>query len=468
LKIFEKMLEFPFKFSHQKKQGNSMHGKILSNMSTKITNFFKNKVNQVDKVTHFVKRRSKITAPVFVETLVTGCLADPKISLERLSYMMKERGVKVTRQGLDQRFTPEASLLMKKVFIESIQEFKMERKEVLNLLKPFRCVNIQDSSVVTLPGSLKERWKGSASGSELKIQLLLDLMNHQILEVEVTPGNESDQGFHAHLDEIKEGELYLQDLGYFKLNNFEKINRRGAYFISRYLYPTSLFDNEGQPIDLLETLKAGPEHMSLQVKLGKKMSLPVRLICFRLSHEDAQKRIRKIVKKGQRRGKAPQEKTLEIAHWSIYITNVGEDLLEDDQVHLIYSLRWQIELFFKVCKTEAKIDRISSQKEHRILCELYAKLICIVALMYMCFPIWWSGDQECSLQKAFHLWRLKASDFFRALKSIYRLRLFLEGFLKDLTMFSLKDRYRKKRRLSYQRIMDSVAQEHLAAEGGLA
>ena len=86
----------------------------------------------------------------------------------------------------------------------------------------------------------------------------------------------------------------------------------------------------------------------------------------------------------------------------------------------------------------------------------------------MCFPIRWSEDQECSLQKAYHLWRLKASDFFRGLKSTYRLRLFLEDFLNDLTVFSLKDRYRKKRRLSYQRLMDSVAQEHLAAEGGLA
>jgi len=462
------MLEFPFKFFSPEKQGNSMHGKILSNMSTRVTNFFKNKVPLVDKVTHFVKRRSKITAPLFVETLVTGCLADPKISLERLSYMMKERGVKVTRQGLDQRFTPEASLLMKSVFMESIQEFKTERKEALNLLKPFHCVKIQDSSVITLPGSLKERWKGSASGSELKIQLLLDYMNHQILDVEVTAGNESDQGFNGHLDEIKEGELYLQDLGYFKLNNFEKINQHGAYFISRYLYPTGLFDDRGQPIELLEKLKAGPERLSLKVRLGKKVSLPVRLICFRLSNEDAQKRIRKIMKKGQRRGKAPKEKTLEIARWSIYITNVGEDLLKDDQVHLIYSLRWQIELLFKVSKTEAKIDRISSQKEHRILCELYAKLICIVSLMYMCFPIRWLEDQECSLQKAYHLWRLKASDFFKGLKSTYRLRLFLEDFLNDLTVFSLKDRYRKKRRLSYQRLMDSVAQEHLAAEGGLA
>jgi len=68
LKTFEKMLEFPFKFFSPEKQGNSMHGKILSNMSTRVTNFFKNKVPLVDKVTHFVKRRSKITAPLFVET----------------------------------------------------------------------------------------------------------------------------------------------------------------------------------------------------------------------------------------------------------------------------------------------------------------------------------------------------------------------------------------------------------------
>ena len=46
-------------------------------------------------------------------------------------------------------------------------------------------------------------------------------------------------------------------------------------------------------------------------------------------------------------GKIPSREVLQFARWSFYITNVSEKVLTAHQVHLMYTVRWQIELFFK-------------------------------------------------------------------------------------------------------------------------
>lgn len=441
-----------------------MQGKNLTKICNTVIHFFHKTAKQLDKVVKFAKRKSKLCAPLFAEVLIAGCLLDSTISLERLCKLIKERGVRITKQGLHQRFNSEATLLMKNLFAESLKQFKTKKNDVLHLLKPFAGVKILDSSGISLPASLKNIFKGyggDASEAALKMQVMFDYAQGQISEVVITEGRRSDQGFNGHLDHIEKGALYLQDLGYFKLKFFEIVRDKEAYFISRYSYPTTMLNEKIEPLDLMNELRKAGSHFAKEVWLGKKEKIAVRLIASRLSDKEVEKRIRKIMKKAEKRGKKPTQETLELAKWSIYITNVPENILNDEQVHLVYSLRWQIELLFKLCKSEAGVDKVSGKKSDRILCEIYAKLICVVTLLYFCFPIKWQEIQELSLYKAYKAFKLRAADFFRALRSSYRLKEFIMAFLSDLKDFSLKDNYRKKRRLTYQKLMDSTGQECL-------
>lgn len=441
-----------------------MQEKNISKISTIVMSFFKKTAGKIDLAVKFVKRKSKLGAQLFSEVLITGCLLDPTISLERLCKLLKEKGVNITKQGLHQRFNREATLLMKNLFEESLNQFRTEKVEVLDLFKPFSSIKMLDSSGVELPTNLKDIFRGYGGGASeagLKIQLLYDYMQGQVSDMTITEARKNDQSFDGHMNQIEKGALYLQDLGYFKLKFFETVKNKEAYFVSRYSYPTKMLDENEEPLDLIKELGTTDTLYTKKLWLGKKEKIKVRLIAFRLPDNEVEKRIRKLKEKSKKRGKTPAKETLELTKWSIYITNVSENMLSNEQVYLVYSLRWQIELFFKLCKSEAGIDKINGRKLDRVLCELYAKLICVVTLLYLCFPIRWQEKQEISFYKAYIAFKLKATDFFKALKSTYRLTEFLKMFLSDLKYFTLKDKYRKKRKLTYQKIMDATSQEVL-------
>lgn len=442
-----------------------MQAENVSKICNAVMNFFKKTVSKVDKSIKFVKRRSKMNAKLFAEVLISGCLSDPTISLERLCKLIKNRGVKITKQGLHQRFNKEATALMENLFQKALAQFKTKKCNVLDLLKPFSSVKMIDSTSVSLPSKLKNLYKGfggSGSDAGLKIQVLFNYLHSQINQITITEGCENDQSFDGHLNDIEKDTLYLQDLGYFKLKSFATIIDKGAYFISRYLNPTAIFDERNAFVDLIRELQKAGRYFAKKVWLDRrKKKIEVRLIAFRLSDADFEKRIRKLKRSAQKHGRTPKKETLELARWSIYITNVPENMLNDEQVYLVYSLRWQVELLFKLCKSEAGIAKVSGKNPSRIFCEIYAKMICIVMLLYFCFPFRWKETQEISFQKAYRELKLRALDFFKALASPYQLRKFIKAFVSDILEFAFKDKYRKKRRLAYQKVMDSVGQEVL-------
>ena len=339
-----------------------MQGIDIPKICKNVTDFFKASVSNIDEKVLFSKRKSKIDANLFVETLMAGCLSDPTISLEGLCKLLKKRKVTITKQGLHQRFNDEATELMKALFNQSLIQFKTENINVFNLLNQFRGLHIIDSSGVSLPSLLKDIYKGhggSGSDAALKIQVLYDYLHGQIQQMTITESCKNDQSFDEHLNEIKGKALYLQDLGYFKLKTFRSIIERRAYFISRYLNPTAIFNKHGMPIDLLQKLSETERFFAQEVWLDRgKKKIRVRLIATRLSDEEIEIRTRKLKRSAQKHGRTPKKETLEFAKWSIYITNAPKTILNDEQIYLIYSLRWQIEIYqsYYLHKSQMKIN----------------------------------------------------------------------------------------------------------------
>lgn len=157
------------------------------------------------------------------------------------------------------------------------------------------------------------------------VQVLFDYLNQTLDQLNLTEGIRSDQGYRGHLSSISDGDLLISDLGYFVPNSFEQISQTGAYFVSRYKSDTNIYDVEtNQKIDLLKCLE-DQSFLEREVLLGKEAKVKVRIICKKLTEEQAMARRRKANKLAKSHGYISSKRNQKLLNWSIFVTNVPED-----------------------------------------------------------------------------------------------------------------------------------------------
>ncbi len=125
-------------------------------------------------------------------------------------------------------------------------------------------------------------------------------------------------------------------------------------------------------------------------------------------------------------------------------------MISDKNIFIVYKLRWQIELLFKLSKSQAGIDKVAGRKQPRIICEMYAKLILVTLVLYLTKADILDEKPEISLTKAFKKLKTYGSDFIKALKSEYLLKKLLHNVIEIFSKTALKEHKRKKRRTSFQ------------------
>ena len=82
-------------------------------------------------------------------------------------------------------------------------------------------------------------------------------------------------------------------------------------------------------------------------------------MAIRLSPEIVEEKRRQLCDNPRRKGRTVSAISLAWLKGSIFITTVPLEWLSLEQVALIYRLRWQIELLFKLWKSECQMDRIA-------------------------------------------------------------------------------------------------------------
>lgn len=414
----------------------------LSNIPQKIFNFFTQMSETLATESEFKRRQSKLTPRAFITALIRSCFSQ-QFSLELLRSHLKEQNIVISKQALFERFNQRTVEFVKSLALAGLEHFKTERLSQLDLFKSFTAVHIIDSSTISLNKTLSELFKGcggAGSSAAVKIQVMFDQLNGQVKDIALTAGRENDQGFDKFLDCIQKDSLYLMDLGYFKLKSFKKIIDGGAFFISRLLTGTQLLTMDGKPFELIKILPMSSALFTSKLLMGKQAKIPIRLVAQRLSLPIAEKRRQKLKSDYRRRGISPSKELLNLQDWSIYITNTCEKQLSIENIHHGYACRWQIELFFKLSKSLMQIDTINTTKSYRVYIEIYSKFICMMILFLLCSPMRELQNQkEISFYKACKLLINKATDFVRALNSIYRLKQFVNTFCEDLKLFAVKE-----------------------------
>ena len=172
-----------------------------------------------------------------------------------------------------------------------------------------------------------------------------------------------------------------------------------------------------------------------------------RLILYRLTEEQEQARE---AKWSQRRKKMkPESKHRQKHPIYVYTTNTKEEDVAKEAVYSLYSLRWQIEILFKVWKSIFRIHRVKKMKRERLDCHLYCTLISILLSSSVTFKIrellYQKEQKEVSEFKTLSMVKKAlCSMFAHWFESDERIVHFLDGFYELIRKNGKKSKRRRK------------------------
>lgn len=372
-KWFDKKFEFEFEFLSEE---------IEKKLSIR-------QIRQWAKQEGFMVRRTKLKPEQFLLLLLSEDSIGNHSLVQLCASLSADFNVVMTTEGLNQRFNSRAVKFLKACFYALFMR-QLDIPKPIAIRRLFNRIRILDSTSFDL-SSIYEDYKG-ANGSGVKIQLEYELYHGNFLNLAVQEGIESDAKYPEVIQDIQQGDLCLRDMGYYSIDNLLDIEKQGGYFISRVKQNINLYkkNDNGKwekidPLKETEHLKPG-EVMELdEVKIGGRIKNPLitRVIFAKLTEEQVSKRQAHLNKK-KKKGKSILSAQQNIAV-NIYITNIPQTMVKKEDIHAIYSLRWQIEILFKTWKSLFKIHRVKKMKKERFECQLYGTLIRIILCSTLAF-----------------------------------------------------------------------------------
>ncbi|OSA99639.1 UNVERIFIED_ORG: hypothetical protein B2H98_00740 [Clostridium botulinum] len=429
----------------------------------------------------FIKRKSgKIDGSTFLafNVFLSGDLCSKSLST-LCARLASNYGISISPQALNERFNSNAVDFMQSVFATMLFNQNQTLREQKDNLT-FKRIILNDSTAYSLPDKFYNEFKGSggsSSASAIKIQLQYDLLSGNFLCCDLYSGTINDS---CYLDEMDKqtlpGDLRLADLGYYKIDYLKKIDSKNAFYISKLKITTALYvknsdvkrkkdgsilkSTEYTKIDILEIIKPLADGEIIELKdiyIGSKKELKNRLIITKLSEESKKTRVKKQLKAVRpTRGKINDRNTA----WTgvnTYITNIPENIVSTNKVHDIYSLRWQIEIMFKVWKSIFGIDNVKNVKIERFKCFLYGRLIALLLSSQIVFTakdiISEETLKEISVLKSFRIF----TEYFSSLKTdIFNNNLKIISIFKDIILsirrFGMKSK--RKGKISVKQILN--------------
>lgn len=359
---------------------------------------------QVGEACGIIQRKREFSEESLAQTMAFGFLRNPNPNDEELAQMACLCGAKVTPQAVAQRFTWALAWFLKSLLEACAQRVVAEQPAAVPLLQKFNGVYVQDSSTISLPAEMAEQFPscgGDASPASVKVQTRLELTTGALDYVGLEAGNRPDQGAAMQQAPLPKGSLRIADLGYFGTAILAQLTAQAVFWISRLPASTVVFTAEGERLDLrgwlADHVRCGVKELSVQ--LGVKQRLPARLVAYRVPQEVASRRRQKLKAEYQRKGRPLTKERLAWCDWTVYVTNVEAEILTPKEIQVLYRARWQIELLFKLWKSEGWVAATTSSQPVRQAGEIFARLLAVTVQHWLLVASVWK-QVDRSLTKA--------------------------------------------------------------------
>ncbi len=381
----------------------------LRTLARSLQRLFGPELEELGTRTGVIQRRRKFGAMTLLRTLVLTVLKHPQATPADFKRTAAQVGVHVSKAAVVGRFSDELIAFLREVLEQTTRHILEAPPAAVALLQGFTAVFVGDGSTVSLPDDYAEQFPGcggtAGSGrAALKVQLLWDVLAGPFRTLVIEPGKSGDAVSPIASEELPAGSLSLFDLGYFCLDRFRRLMQGGAFWISRLQMGVSVFDTDGRELSLLNFLRGrldtGQRMIDMPILLGAAHRLRCRLIAVRVPQEVASRRRQQAHEKAAKHGRAASVEYLRWQDWTIFVTNCEPDRLTWQAVVVLYRVRWQIELMFKVWKSHNGLAAHrpgASALEQMAL--FYAKLIGAIVQHWILVSATWSCTRR-SLMKA--------------------------------------------------------------------
>jgi hypothetical protein len=430
----------------------------VAHLAETLQSLFGPDAEQTARETGFIRRQRKVTGSTFLRTLTFAFLDDPRATLGDLGDVAETLDLQLSRQGLDQRFTPQALAFLWAMLQQALQRGLTSARPVLPLLRRFNGTYLLDSSTISLPATLAALLPGCGGqapgegAAACKVQLCVEIGRGGLEDLVLLDGRTNDLECPLAHRPLPPGSLRLADLGFYDLHLLKRYSEEEVFWISR-LHPGTLVSTAAGPKHTLWAFlraRPGAATLDVPVQLGA-AQLPARLLAARVPEEVANRRRQQLRRKASKSGRGVSAERLALCDWDVLITNVPAEQLAPAEVWALRRVRWQVELLFKVWKGQGQVDELAGRKPYRVLCELAAKLLAQVVQHWLLLVLAGTSLQY-SHQRGAHCVRRLALWVLWSLASLVELCAVLGRLQRQLQRRRIERR--RRRPATYQLLLD--------------
>jgi hypothetical protein len=426
----------------------------VAELHTTLHDLFNDTADQTARDSGFCQRRRQLSGSVFAQSLVFSVLEKAAPSLQDFADFAAEHlSVHVSHNAFEQRFNDKAVDFLAALFAEAFQRCLSAQPVLLPLLRRFNGVYLRDGSCIGLPDSLAPLFpgrtgKGGKPSACLKLILEMEVSTGQFTEAEILSGLDNEKTSAIAAKPLPKGSLLLEDMGFLEGERLHEYMLQGVYFLTRVPAWTAFFQKKDrgkgyQRLDVVKLLRQAPGwYLERPVYVFHKQKLALRLLAVRVPPEIAEQRQQRVRQEAKQRGRPVSQKKLDMCEWNVLVTNAPPELISASEGWEIRRVRWQIELVFKVFKSEGGIEKTQAHSRERVLCELYAKLLAMMVLRWVLLAAGYRQLRH-SGQPAARRVKKRAGSLLRALDSVQALAEQIKGLAHQLKTCLIQKNHRK-------------------------
>ena len=259
------------------------------------------------------------------------------------------------------RFTLATVRFLRAVVGELCADFEQTDARLGGVLAGFRDVVVADATLIKLHRLLAEHYPGTRTNSapaSAKLHMVMSVGGAGAQSVRISDARACDHHL-LRVGRWVRDRLLMFDLGYFRYQLFDCIDRNGGYFLTRVHANANPRIVEvhrvwrGQSVNLVgEKLRAIESRLHRAV-LDAEVEVEFQRRGYRGVRRTARRRMRLV---GVRHPDSGQ--------YRFYLSNITPEQLDAESLAQAYACRWQVELLFRELKSHYRLTEMPSRKAH--------------------------------------------------------------------------------------------------------